>query len=219
MAVGKVTLDKDKFDQFQIEMVTAIIGTIVRELGKANLPNEQFKDLATGIAFHVCCILDASQPFGNEEDDIFPVITFQAEGYAEDEVISCGGGSYMHEYVHGLVDACFQPRITGGDSSGYIAQRDLVAVKSTREEHVIEVRVGKPYQCATGEWACPVALNGLYANLRDQHGDDSFQALMLAQRLARNLLNGFIEDGGELLDASGGSRIDVERLFGTGVYS
>jgi hypothetical protein len=68
------------------------------------------KELVTGIAFHVCCILDASQPFGKQEDDIFPVITFQAESTADDEVITCGGGSYMHEYVHGIVDEWFQPK-------------------------------------------------------------------------------------------------------------
>lgn len=117
MAVEKLILDKDKFDKYQIEMVTAIIATIHAELLKASLPDEQLKNLIGGIAFHVCCILDASQDFGKEEDDIFPVITFQAEGYADNEVITCGGASYMHEYVHGLIKEWFPPKEkTGSDT-------------------------------------------------------------------------------------------------------
>ena len=115
MAVETIKLDKNKFDQCQIEMAKAIIATITAELRKANQPDEQLKELVTGIAFQVCCILDGSQLFGKSEDDIFPVVTFQAEGYADDEVISCGGASYMHDYVHNLVDEWFQPRKTGAD--------------------------------------------------------------------------------------------------------
>ena len=107
MAVTKIKLDADKFDKCQIEMVTAIIATIVGELRKANLPDDQFKEIATGIAFHVCCVLDASQVF---DEDIFPVVTFQTDGTADDEVITCGSASYMHEYVHGLVKEWFQPK-------------------------------------------------------------------------------------------------------------
>jgi len=107
MSIARIKLDRNKFDKFQIEMVTAIVGTIVGELRKANLPNDQFKELATNIAFNVCCILDASTPIGEESDDIFPVLTFQAEGYADDEVISCGGASHMHDYVHSIAKELF----------------------------------------------------------------------------------------------------------------
>jgi hypothetical protein len=110
MAVEKIKLDADKFDQCQIEMATAIIGTIMAGLRKANLPDDQLKDLVTDIAFDVCCILDASQVFGTEADDIFPVLTFQVEGCTDDEVISNGGNSYMHEYVQGIVEELLQPK-------------------------------------------------------------------------------------------------------------
>jgi hypothetical protein len=49
------------------------------------------------------------------------------------------------------------------------------------------------------------------------HGNDSFQALMLAQNLAKTLLNAFVEDGGRLVHAPGGAEIDVQRLFTSGV--
>jgi hypothetical protein len=54
----------------------------------------------------------------------------------------------------------------------------------SRFEIVIEI--GQPYRCSDSpeEWACPIALRGLYAELRDMHGGDAFQALCLAVRLA-----------------------------------
>jgi hypothetical protein len=42
---------------------------------------------------------------------------------------------------------------------------------------------------------------------------------MLAQRLARTLLLGFIEDGGTLLDSEGARAVSVEDLFTGGTLS
>jgi hypothetical protein len=64
-----------------------------------------------------------------------------------------------------------------------------------------------------------VALPGLHSNLRNQHGVDSFQALMLARNLACTLLASFVEDGGRLLDAPGGRPVNVAALFQKGILS
>jgi hypothetical protein len=64
-----------------------------------------------------------------------------------------------------------------------------------------------------------VALHGLHSKLRDQHGANSFQALMLAQNLAQMLLVSFVEDGGQLLDAPEGRPVDVAALFQKGLLS
>jgi hypothetical protein len=64
-----------------------------------------------------------------------------------------------------------------------------------------------------------VALEGLYSRLSDPHGVDAFQSLMLAQRLARTLLLGFVEDGGTLLDSHDGGAVSVQDLFGGGTLS
>ena len=63
----------------------------------------------------------------------------------------------------------------------------------------ITVEIGAPYQCETGEWACPVALVGLYERLSDARGHDSFRALCMAASLAQDLLRTFQEKGGVLL--------------------
>jgi hypothetical protein len=97
------------------------------------------------------------------------------------------------------------------------AQRQITAVDAARGEFPVYIEIGIPYRISAGEWACPVALNGLHNQLHDMHGNDSFQALMLAQNLAKTLLYAFVEDGGRLLHAPGGAEIDVQRLFTSGI--
>jgi hypothetical protein len=96
------------------------------------------------------------------------------------------------------------------------ASRKLWAECPKRGSFEIEVQVGVPYSISDSEWACPVGLAGLHERLRDQHGNDSWQALMLAQRLARTLLEAFVEDGGKLFVSRGGEAFDAVRFFGSG---
>ena len=106
----------------------------------------------------------------------------------------------------------------GGEDQGpYIATRELTAVRAPRGEFRVAVAVGRPYRIDRDEWACAVKLNGLHDSLRDQHAADSFQALMLAQNLAKTLLSAFTDEGGLLLDSPGGNVVNVEHLFRTGV--
>lgn len=100
-----------------------------------------------------------------------------------------------------------------------IAHRRIWASYPDRGEFAIDVQIGRPYEISANEWACPAQVDGLYSNLRDQHGEDSFQALMLAQNLARTLLAHFVEDGGVLLDSPGGKPVDIQKLFGQGIIS
>jgi hypothetical protein len=44
-------------------------------------------------------------------------------------------------------------------------------------------------------------------------GIDAFQALMLAQQLARTLITAFVERGGVLLDGPGGHAVSIQGLF------
>jgi hypothetical protein len=100
-----------------------------------------------------------------------------------------------------------------------VASRNLVAIHPSKGELPLRIEIGLPYQLSDSEWACPIALYGLYDRLHDQHGGDSFQSLMLAQNLARMLLSDFVEKGGTLLDAPGGVSVSIERLFSSRVVS
>jgi hypothetical protein len=94
-----------------------------------------------------------------------------------------------------------------------IATRRLTGISPERGELKIEIRIGQPYCTIEGDWACPVAVEGLYPRLADQLGVDSFQALMVAQNFARYLLRDFVAKGGILKGEDGSSDIDVTRLF------
>lgn len=98
-----------------------------------------------------------------------------------------------------------------------IATSRLRAKRSEGEPFDIEVGIGRPVACGDQEWKCPVSLSGLHDRLADQHGIDSWQALMLAQRLARHLLGYFLEDGGQLWDPdSEGAHVDLSGMFSGG---
>ena len=94
-----------------------------------------------------------------------------------------------------------------------IAIRHFRGTSAKRGDVEIVVRIGEPYRASEVDWACPVAVEGLHSRLADQNGVDSFQALMLAQKLARKLLQGFVEDGGILRDADEGYIVKVDSLF------
>ena len=97
-----------------------------------------------------------------------------------------------------------------------IAQRALVCVKPSGERVTVTLRIGKPYRASDVDWACPVEAEGLHSNLSDMHGVDSFQALILAQRLLLQLAMGVVEDGGSFRSVEDGSAVDVTRLFASG---
>jgi len=97
-----------------------------------------------------------------------------------------------------------------------LASRTLAAIDASRRQFNVRLEIGTPYRCAENDWACAVALDGLFEYLWDQHGVDSFQALMVAQTYARTLLADFISAGGQLLHVVDGTPIDVDRLFTEG---
>jgi hypothetical protein len=99
----------------------------------------------------------------------------------------------------------------------YIATRTIVGTTESRGTFDIRICIGMPFEFGPDEWACPVALEGLHVSLGAPHGEDSFQALMLAQKLARQLLTYFVEDGGALYDAPGGTLVSITDLFDAGI--
>jgi hypothetical protein len=97
-----------------------------------------------------------------------------------------------------------------------IAERKMVFIKAGQAESIITISIGIPYKVNEVQWSCPVALDGAYEHLSDISGGDSFQALMLAQRLLRTLLRGLVEDGGQILDLDERKDVDINALFDSG---
>lgn len=98
----------------------------------------------------------------------------------------------------------------------YIAERKLYLRYIDGETKEVNVSIGLPYQNSAGSWACPIQLQGLFEDLTDVHGEDSFQALMLAQNLARTLLNALAEKGWHVYSDTNND-VDIDTLFQVGV--
>jgi len=60
-----------------------------------------------------------------------------------------------------------------------VASRTLLAIDRNGQEFEIAMAVGEPYQAAESEWACSVSTEGLYGQVSDQHGVNSWQAYSL----------------------------------------
>jgi uncharacterized protein DUF6968 len=86
-----------------------------------------------------------------------------------------------------------------------IAATELIGETKDRGRFSIHVRIGRPYLRSTNPdiWACPVSITPLHERLADIAGEDSFQALCLASRMAASLLEGFVRSGGRLLNDDG----------------
>ena len=81
----------------------------------------------------------------------------------------------------------------------YIAERKLRAVDKQGVPIAITIGVGAPFLRENMDaWDCPVTVDGLYKNLSNSTGSDSWQALQLARNLVVHLLTSFIENGGKL---------------------
>lgn len=96
--------------------------------------------------------------------------------------------------------------------SDIIATTTVDCVNSIGERNQVVIEIGRPYEVSPDEWACPVAMRGLYNRLQDIHGVDSLP-LCLAASLVRQLLTGFIEDGGKIFFLNSDSEFDIDSTF------
>lgn len=94
-----------------------------------------------------------------------------------------------------------------------IAERTIYAIDKDSRGFEIRLMIGKPYPDPPNVWACPVAMVGLHGTFPDMRGVDSWQALMMAQRLIDGLLTGFVEDGGRLFYDENGDELAVSEVF------
>ena len=81
-----------------------------------------------------------------------------------------------------------------------VASFEAIAIDSERGRFPVKVSIGTPYLSnrEPDTWRCPVAVDPLYPHLRDIAGGDAFQALCLASRLAIDLLQSYVANGGRL---------------------
>ena len=95
-----------------------------------------------------------------------------------------------------------------------VAERALVYVTQSGERTPFTLRLGTPYHDPRGNWACPVALDGLEGPILDIAGEDSLQSLMLAREFLHRYLAARCSDGSRVLDAEAGHTVSLAELFG-----
>lgn len=98
----------------------------------------------------------------------------------------------------------------------HLAQRTLFLKNPNEKVKEVILSIGHPYKKDDDTWACGIGLTGLYPNLADVCGEDSFQALMLAQKLAKTLLIDFVDKGGKIYSDED-HEVDVNILFQSGI--
>ncbi len=94
-----------------------------------------------------------------------------------------------------------------------IAERDLIGIKPDGSKFKIMLKIGKPYTVDGVTWTCSVGAIGLYKRLREISGIDSFQALMQAIKFLKQLIEYFIDDGGNLLSPDDETPVEISDIF------
>lgn len=96
----KLIEDGGVFDDMQQTLIGSLIESIKGELDSENISPEIARSLLEKISFSISVILDGSRDATFKGEEAFPVLTFQDE---DDNLISSGCGSSMHEYVFGII--------------------------------------------------------------------------------------------------------------------
>jgi len=94
-----------------------------------------------------------------------------------------------------------------------VAGSDFVFHAKRGAKRRVRVRIGKPYEVSSLEWACPVEIRGFEPRYPDMRGVDAVQALGLALATARCRIEDFIDKGGRVLDLGDRSEWDRRALM------
>lgn len=98
-------------------------------------------------------------------------------------------------------------------SDRIVASRKLKAVDANGKASDLEIVIGLPFEVSQDEWACPVSLEGLFKHRGSVFGVDSLQALMLAIKFVKDLLEDFYEKGGKICWFDDGKPVSLEDLL------
>lgn len=104
------------------------------------------------------------------------------------------------------------------DFGDVVASAEFLLLDRDGSNRRASLRVGRPYEVSSDEWACPVEISGFEPRYSDAHGGTSLQALCLAIMLARSRVQDFISKGGKVLDVDDGHEWDAKTIaavFGT----
>ncbi|MBD2189442.1 hypothetical protein [Pseudanabaena mucicola] len=107
----KIELNPYRFDELQLKILEEIMISIKEGLQIAGVVDKKnLYDSTAEIAFSIATIIDGSRIMELDGKPVVPFLAFAKE-QSSDELVAAEGGSWMHEYVFGLVDEIFSPEI------------------------------------------------------------------------------------------------------------
>ena len=98
-----------------------------------------------------------------------------------------------------------------------IVRTEFLVALPSGERRPVTLCVGRPYCASTGEWRCPVALDGLQGRLADAAGEDAFQSLSLALRLLMSQLEAVVQRGGKVFYPNTELEVPLEAYLQSGI--
>jgi hypothetical protein len=98
--------DDARFDHCQTHLIRQIVRALKKDLEEAGIPKERLADVTGDVAFSVAAIMDGSHMIQADGKPVIPVVSF-AEDAEGTRLIARHGGTFMHEYVYGVVDDPF----------------------------------------------------------------------------------------------------------------
>ncbi|RKR66459.1 hypothetical protein C8C94_0917 [Acidovorax sp. 94] len=104
----KLIEDSHAFDEMQKTLMGALIESVRGELESENLSPDIARSLVEKISFSLAVILDGSRDSTFNGSEVVPFLTFQND---DEDLISSGGGSWMHEYAFGLIKQIYEGKV------------------------------------------------------------------------------------------------------------
>ena len=98
-------------------------------------------------------------------------------------------------------------------SERVVASRKLKAVDANGKAFDLQIVIGLPFEVSPDEWACPVSLEGLFKHRGSVFGVDSLQALLLAIKFVKDLLQDFDQKGGKFYWFDNGGPVSLDDLL------
>ena len=99
----EITLDSDKFDEHQMELLYHVAAEIRDALSAAGLHGEKLQKTTEDLTFGIAALFDGSRLLEFEGKQLRPFLAFALNDDAT-KLLGAEGGSWMHEYAVGAAE-------------------------------------------------------------------------------------------------------------------
>ena len=121
----KLHVNEKQFDQHQGALLSYLMQGIRDTLTEEGVEQTTIQSLTEKLAFGVAAAIDGSQQMEHQGQPLTPVLTF-AEG--EEQLLTAGAGSWMHEYVYGCSEELFDHQHTHAPSHEDVGHTDYYQI-------------------------------------------------------------------------------------------